>query len=35
MRGAYFHTFLTNDQIGRHTCVGPKNLRWPIGAHAP
>jgi len=27
-RGAYFHAFHTNGQIG-HTCVGPQKLRWP------
>jgi len=27
-RGAYFHAFHTNGQIG-HTRVGPKKLRWP------
>jgi len=27
-RGAYFHTFHANGQIG-HTCVGPQKLRWP------
>ena len=28
IRGAYFHAFETNGQIG-HTCVGPQKLRWP------
>jgi len=28
IRGAYFHAFQTNGQIG-HTCVGPQKLRWP------
>jgi len=27
-RGAYFHAFHTNGQVGR-TCVGPPKLRWP------
>ena len=28
LRGAYFHTFKTSDQVG-HTCVGSQKLRWP------
>jgi len=28
MKGAYFHAFQTNSQIG-HTCVGSQTLRWP------
>jgi len=29
IRGAYFHAFQTNGQIG-HTSVGPQNIRWPM-----
>jgi len=28
IRGACFHSFQTNGQIGQ-TCVGPQKLRWP------
>jgi len=28
MKGAYFHAFQKNGQIG-HTCVWPQKLRWP------
>jgi len=33
MRGAHFHAFQTNGQIG-HTCAGPQTLRWPRAPHS-